>query len=432
MQYGSLERYIAEGLNRFPRVKSAAKSAYQRLSYAPYLLRGQQRVVVSEGIQLRQPIAPDVTDGSHPPFFGYYDRCPWNLTGESYVVHVPENQHGILQVWVSTSHGRSAINIGTTSAWNYQQGAMTMWVPGLADTVVFNSVSERLLGSRWVTLSRGTTEVLGDRFVPWPIQALHPDGIQGLALNYRRLSRLRPEYGYAADVANFHPDQPDTQEGIWQVDYREGKGDLLISLAELQARDSVASMQSAQHKVNHIMYSPNGERFVFMHRWISSSGKWSRLYVGRHGEAIDGLRLLMDERVVSHYSWIDDTRLIVWGTHNGRSGYHIVEVSGGRIEPFAEDLDRYGDGHPSFSPDGRWMVTDTYPDKARMRHLLLFDSETLQKHQVASFFAPWKFDGPVRCDLHPRWSPDGKRISIDSAHDGYRNNYILDVSGVVL
>ena len=33
----------------------------------------------------------------------------------------------------------------------------------------------------------------------------------------------------------------------------------------------------------------------------------------------------------------------------------------------------------------------------------------------------------VRCDLHPRWSPDGKIVTVDSIHDGQRAVYLLEL-----
>ena len=82
----------------------------------------------------------------------------------------------------------------------------------------------------------------------------------------------------------------------------------------------------------------------------------------------------------------------------------------------ADALDRFGDGHPSFSPDGQWIVTDTYPDRARMRRLLLCGPADKTMIEVAAFHSPWRYDGPKRCDLHPRWDPSGQLRSIDSTH----------------
>lgn len=86
-------------------------------------------------------------------------------------------------------------------------------------------------------------------------------------------------------------------------------------------------------------------------------------------------------------------------------------------------LDIYGDGHPSYSPDKRWIVTDTYPDKARTSFLIVFDPVKEKAIIPGEFPSPWKFYGANRCDLYPRWSPDGTKMSIDSVHEDFRNSY---------
>lgn len=34
----------------------------------------------------------------------------------------------------------------------------------------------------------------------------------------------------------------------------------------------------------------------------------------------------------------------------------------------------------------------------------------------------------VRCDLHPRWSPDGRVVTVDSIHDGCRGIWLLKLA----
>jgi Tol biopolymer transport system component len=50
---------------------------------------------------------------------------------------------------------------------------------------------------------------------------------------------------------------------------------------------------------------------------------------------------------------------------------------------------------------------------------------------IGRFYAPKELDGEIRCDLHPRWTRDGKTVSIDSVHEGSRQVYVLDVTPVV-
>jgi len=47
---------------------------------------------------------------------------------------------------------------------------------------------------------------------------------------------------------------------------------------------------------------------------------------------------------------------------------------------------------------------------------------------VGSFRHPGHIRGDWRCDLHPRWSRDGRLITFDSVHEGSRQIYVADVS----
>ena len=420
--YHGWERRIASLLERFPRTRAWARDAYRRMRYLPYAFRRLPAYALHPAVRLSCAAQAASSGTTEQRFFGYYDKSPWSPDMQHFLLH--RHRKDVLEVCVcDLENGRLRV-LGTTATWNWQQGCQLLWRPASdGRSVLFNDLLNRQIGCRVLHLDGGE-----DRFVPWPIQSVHPDGHTALSLNYRRLHAHKPEYGYAVAADNFAPDMPLDRDGLWSFDLDTGASRLCVSLAWLAQHQPRADMARAAHKVNHALYAPSGARYVFVHRWTGSAGRFTRLYVAES----DGTtpRLLMDTRMVSHYAWRDDRHLLVWGrTAEQGDHYYLLDVESGAWELVgAGHLDQLGDGHPGYSPDRRWIVTDTYPDRARRRHLLLFDVSAGRQVTVGSFLAPWRFDGLARCDLHPRWSPDGRKISIDSAHEGWRDTYILDVS----
>lgn len=424
-EYLRVERRAARALESLPWVRNATKAAYYRLNYLYFRNRGFRCAVdprtplLSTEEWLGIPVAP-----KKGVFFGYYDKSPWSPDMRSVLLH-RVRADGRAEILMLDRQDCTCKTIAITSAWNHQQGSMAQWLPWDAgDSLIYNDCAGDLLVSR--VLGPGGEQTI----VPWPIQSVHPVKPIALSLNYRRLAHLRPEYGYSLDVTNFAPDEAPELDGLWRIDLRSGGRRLLYSIADLAAREPRPEMQSSQHKVNHAMYSPAGTRCAFLHRWLGARGRFSRLYVADTDTS--ELRLLMDDRMVSHYNWLGEDRLIVWGrASEAGDRYYLIDVVTGERQVLGEGiLDDYGDGHPSFSPDQRWLVTDSYPDRARERRLLLYSLDRGERIDLARLYAPWKFDGAVRCDLHPRWSPDGRWLSIDSAHTGGRMSYFLNVGAI--
>ena len=88
-------------------------------------------------------------------------------------------------------------------------------------------------------------------------------------------------------------------------------------------------------------------------------------------------------------------------------------------------------GHMTVSPDGRWILTDEYPDDQGNRPVLLYRLADGWHAEVARVHSPMPEDGTLRCDLHPRWNRDGRQVCIDSIHEGNRHMYVLDVPRIV-
>lgn len=427
MKHGQLESYVARKLEAYPFFAPVVRLPYRwyrRLCVACH--NKGFTAEIHPGAAITGVLRPDAKN--REAFFGYYDKTPWSWDSRYYLVHLFDRRYQdkmAIAVYDRDSTGLRILDY--TQSFNFQQGAMLRWLNSQDYRIIYNAVEDGRL------IARITDAASGDRIkdIPMPIQTVNSQGTEALTLNYKRLDKIRPEYGYRADVMNFHHDMSYEEDGIWRLDLTTGESDLIISLAQLIDMSPQESMRGARHKINHIMYSPLDRRFVFMHRWLKGRKKLSRLYTA-DGDGSE-ICCLADDGLVSHYCWVDEHWLVAWMRKKPLGDrYFLLKDRSAQFSVLGDGvLDELGDGHPSIHPNKEWLVTDTYPDRSRIRQLVLFNLRTGKKVVVGRFFAPWRYDGPYRCDLHPRWGPDGTRVSMDSAHEGFRNTYVVDVSGVL-
>jgi glycosyltransferase involved in cell wall biosynthesis len=421
--YSPAERMVARTLEKMPWLRVWVRDAYYAQSY----LRKREKGFVAEvapGYQLQSAAAwAGVTPHNGPTFFGYYDKSPFSADNRYLLQHEGTVAGAPLSVVAYDSAAHQRISLGQTPAWMWQQGAQATWLPALGSAVAgYNTVENSQLGFAIVDL---TTQAR--RFVPFPIQYVLAGGAQMLSLNYCRLLKTIPDYGYDVQVSNFSANQPEAQDGVWRVDLKTGHGELILSLTQLRQLKPLSTMDGAQHYVNHCYPSPDGMSFLVIHRWVTPQGRMlSRLLV----VPLDGKppRILLDEGKVSHFCWKSDHEFVVWARSVEHGDcYHLVDARTGHYVPFGRGVaDVYGDGHPTFSRNQpHEFLTDTYPDKKRQQHVLLFDSAANQLREVGRFLSPWAYRNLFRCDLHPRFSPDESLISIDSAHTGTRQSYVI-------
>ncbi len=375
-----------------------------------------------------------VTRGPAHHFFGYYDKTPWDATGRYLLVNrvefadrQPTAADALVVGMVDLQHNDDFIELGRTRAWSWQQGSMLQWLgtPG-GNEVIFNN----LVDGRPVATVYDWRRPRG-RLLPRPVYAVHPAGTEAVSLDFARLHRLRPGYGYASYPEQFAADPAPEQLGVWRMDLGTGKNDLVVNLRQLAANRPDARFEGAHHWVNHLQYSPKGTRFAFLHRWKPPAAPtWqTRLYAMTADGT--GLKLVHDHGMVSHYDWRDETTILAWARTPDRGNHFYLLDAAGEKPPEVVFPDVTQDGHCSYSPDRAWVLNDTYPDRERKQHLMLLKVATGRRYSLNAFHSPPRFTGSFRCDLHPRWDRTGTKVCVDGCHDAQRQVYVLDVGEVV-
>lgn len=375
---------------------------------------------------------------THAPgfhWFGYYDKLQFDPSSR-YVLgmragfeHRSPRADDVIETGViDTAGGDRWRALGRTRAWNWQQGCMLQWLPGSGEEVMWNDREGGDYVCRIVNTRTGKS-----RTIPSAVYALSPDARWGVTCDFRRLNDCRPGYGYAGipdpNAAKGVPDDV----GLWRVDLATGRKTLLVSLADAARVPYPGGFSNnAKHWMNHLLVSPDGKRIIFLHRWRGDKEGTSfstRMFtVGADGK---DLYVLDPHGKTSHFIWRDAGHILAWAWYPSHgNGFYLyrdrtdqVEVAGSELMPV--------NGHCTYLPGNRWILNDTYPDKDRLQHVYLYDTKTNTRHALGAFLSPREYTGEWRCDTHPRFSPDGRKVVIDSPHNGGRQMYLLDISGVV-
>ena len=361
-------------------------------------------------------------------FFGYYDVIPFS----------GDDARLLAMVTTSTDHDVSArqeirlgyfnvddpqrfVAVAQTPTWCWQMGCRLQWHPSDPNRIIFyNTLVNGQYGAVLQDILSGKIE----RQLDSPIYALDSSGRHGLSLNFSRLQRLRPGYGYRNLPDATRDDPCPGNDGIWRIDMLDNRADLIIDLSRLSRLDPPPTMNGAQHYVNHLSFNPSGSRFMFFHLWEAGGKRYNRMITSDlQGQ---NLCVLENEGTSSHYTWKNETELLAT-VHYGKAGtrYNLYGDGMGLKTVVAQGL-LTKDGHPSYSPIDNFLLTDTYPDKYREQHVLLLTADE-RLFDLTRIYSPPEFKGETRCDLHPRWSRQGRAICVDETDRGLRELAVLGV-----
>lgn len=408
------------------------------------------------------------TENDHSIWFGYYNYDPLNHEHTKMLCNRAPKDGVAPQKGVSIEVGYFDLqkgdwhHIGYSDSWNWQQGAMLQWLPGDGNEnkVIYNCSKNNRLISQIVDIDTGET-----RDIDWAIYGITPDGKKSIALNLERSYWCRA-YHYESVANPEYNCRIAEDDGIFEIDLINNQRKRIISIQDIINIDSRPEFAQLKHWVEHIMINKDGTKFCFLHRFSPEFDV--KLYQTRLFTAdIDGSNLQVidnwDKVDWSHFGWSNkgfsiytvennriassykdlgrettmkiDIKSLVFKLlvkvarmmpaslrkkiKGGRSYYQYYEIDGqGKYhlkEVFNQDCFDI-DGHPSFTNDGRYMITDSYPDEKQYQRLIVYDVKTRKAAIIAQLFA-FYHGTPASCDLHPKLSCDNQMVVVDTAFD---------------
>ena len=225
--------------------------------------------------------------------------------------------------------------------------------------------------------------------------------------------------------------------GIWKMNMDTGKAELIMSLERM----ATIAYPKGNPPLGHLYFfregwNPSGTRLVTFIK--DPANEMYRAY----SMTPEGANVRYFYANPSHHAGADDSRINDYGRHtppgggSPMGGYFLFNDNG---TGEARELfwPSKFDGHDSFlpGPGSDWIISDTYVIGG-YQYLFLYHRPTklfvpLAKLKSTAEDVP-NFTAEYRVDLHPRFSPDGRTLCIDSTCEGLgRQMYVMDIGHIL-
>lgn len=363
-------------------------------------------------------------------------------------------------------------NIGISDSWNWQQGAMMQWLTD--DSIIYNTSENNHLVSKIFNIKTGKT-----RTINWPIYAIVPNGKKSISLDLERSYWCRA-YHYQSVVNHDVDGEIVESDGIFEIDLENNTRKRIISIRDIINTEYRAYFDECKHWIEHIMISKSGKYFCFLHRFSPKADVYkyeTRICIAN----IDGSNLHVipnwNKFEWSHFGWNLDDAFSIYTvkTNTITNKFKAVDRQETKSTPsfslrslvvksltFTKNLlphpvrriikgqsnyyqyykvNKYGifslidnfrlkmfniDGHPSFTNDGRYMITDSYPNSDKYQRLMIYDIQTKKGLVVAELYAHYH-GNPASCDLHPKLCNNNKYVVVDTAYNNKHHMIIFEL-----
>jgi hypothetical protein len=189
------------------------------------------------------------------------------------------------------------VRVATTTAWNFQQGAMLEYHPILKDTIIYNTIKD---GKFVTAIHNYTTNEIS--YCDMATACHSSDGKYGLSVNFGRIFAFRPGYGYAGFKDENEDVNAPENDGVFLTDLTSGMSKLIINYKDL----APVSGFNYDEKIliNHITFNKTSDRYVMLVRNFPKPGGWwsTSMLVG---DLNGNVKCVLKNTYVSHYNWLN-------------------------------------------------------------------------------------------------------------------------------
>lgn len=397
----------------------SCKAYFKYLSSLSYSVKYEDRFQICSD-KVRN-IAHIEQKNSHV-FCGYFDISPdSSFDSNSILVHVLDK---------SAAAGADHINIAcadiktgeikiltASNAWCWQMGARLRW--GKEKGIIyFND----FISGHYCCRKFDINADKDIEMIPFALYDISADEQVGVSINFSRLQRLRPGYGYSNKPDSSEGVVSPSDDGLFVIDMQKFTSSLLISYSQLDKL--VPANNKGECYINHVSISPRRKNIMFFYIWCTESLPGWKATLCVINFKSRKFYCLESEDQVSHYDWLDDDTLLITGMVNGtRERFYRYYYIDKGLKESINDEHLKQDGHPVFSRISDRFYSDTYPDKHYRQSFFQYENNIYTK--LADLYHNPRMFEEKRCDLHPHYFQTKEAVAVDTTYSGNKRSIIV-------
>ncbi len=377
----------------------------------------------------------------------FYDVCPFSPSGRYLAVtKIPFQNRtpkfgDIAEICIIDLVDQSINTVFQTRAWGFQLGANLNW--GVTDKFLYtNDIIDFVPVCVRIDLEQNETIAYSG-----PMYHISPDESCVIGFPPDLINATQQGYGVPKIPGrrNYLDIGAATKEGIWRTDLTTNKKELLVSLSRVASKASNPEFyKGGTFYFFHSKFNKQNTRILQVLRCLLPGKKGSK-----HGNnpqlftfRVDGTDLCqavsreMWAKGGNHPNWHPDGKHIIMNLTLDEEIIRFCQLryDGSDFQVLSDKI--LGSGHPSIEPSGRYLISDTYAKppfilKNNEVPIRLIDLDTNAEISICNIFTGGPGLGVLRCDPHPAWDRNYKKICFNGMPNGLRQVFVADLSNLL-